>query len=79
METHTGRLIAFWTTILVDLHRTCLARSVHALQAKSANVDKLESALEVEALRCNNTAIMDIVSSQDTIVSELNGRVGALE
>ncbi len=79
MEEHTGRLIAFQTTILVDLHRTCLARGVHALQAKKTNVDELELALKAEALRRNNTAIMDIVSSQDTIVSELNGRAGVFE
>jgi hypothetical protein len=66
-------------TILVDLHRTCLARGVHALQAKRMNVDELELALELEALRRNNTAIIDIVSSQDKIVSELNGRVGVFE
>ena len=65
--------------ILVDLHRTCLARDVHALQAERTNVDKLKLALKAEALRRNNTAIMDIVSSQDTIVSELNGRVGVFE
>jgi hypothetical protein len=64
---------------LVDLHRTCLARGVHALQAERTNVDELDLALEAEALRCNNTAIMDIVSSQDTIVSEINGRVGVFE
>jgi hypothetical protein len=69
LEEHTGRLIAFLTMILVDLHRTCLARGVHALHAKRTNVDELESALEAEVLRHNNTAIMDIVSSQDTIVS----------
>ncbi len=64
---------------MVDLHRTCLARGVHALQAESPNVDELEMALEAEALRRNNTAILDIVSSQDTIVSELNSRVGVFE
>ena len=48
---------------MVDLHRTCLARGVHALQAKRTNVDELELALEEEALRRNNTMIMDIVSS----------------
>ena len=64
---------------MVDLHRTCLARGVHALQAMRTNVDELELALEVEALRRNNTAIMDIVSSSDTIVSELISRVGIFE
>jgi hypothetical protein len=48
---------------LVDLHRICLARGVHALQAKRMNIDELESALEAEALRCNNTVIIEIVSS----------------
>ncbi len=79
MEEHTGRLIAFGATILVDLHRTCLARGVHALQVERTNVDELELTLEVEVLRRNNTAIMDIVSSQDMVVSELNGRVGVFE
>ncbi len=64
---------------MVDLHRTCLARGVHTLQAKRTNIDELKSALEAEALRHNNTAIMDIISSQDMIVSELNGRVGVFE
>jgi hypothetical protein len=64
---------------LVDLHRTCLARDVHAFQAERTNVDKLELALEVEELRHNNNMIMDIVSSQDNIVSELNSRVGVFE
>ncbi len=67
------------TTILIDLHRTCLARGVHTLQAKRMNVDELEWASEAEALRRNNTLIMEIVSSQDMIVSELNGRVGVFE
>ncbi len=48
---------------MVDLNRTCLARGVHVLQAKRTNIDELELALKVEALRHNNTAIMDIVSS----------------
>jgi hypothetical protein len=43
------------------------------------NVDELKSVLEAEALRRNNTAIMDIVSSRDRIESELNGRVGVFE
>ncbi len=64
---------------MVDLHRTCLARGVHVLQAERTNVDELELALEAEALRRNNTAVMDIVSSQDMIVSELNGMVGVFE
>jgi hypothetical protein len=64
---------------LVDLHRTCLARGVHALQAERTNVDELKLVLEAEALRHNNTAIMDIVCSQDTILSELNSRVGVSE
>ncbi|KAL3810659.1 hypothetical protein ACHAXA_001048 [Cyclostephanos tholiformis] len=50
---------------------------LHALQAERANVDELESALE--ALRRNNTAIMDVVSSRDTIISELNDRVAVFE
>ncbi len=48
---------------MVDLHRTCLARGVHALQAERTNVDELKLALEAEALRRNNTAITDIVRS----------------
>ncbi len=76
---YISQLIAFWTTILVDLRWTCLAWGVHALQAKRLNIDELEPALEAKVLRRNNTAIMDIVSSWDTIVSELNGRVGVFE
>ena len=57
-----------------ELARTTL---LHALQAERNNVDELESALE--ALRRNNTAIMDVVSSRDTIVSELNDRVAVFE
>jgi hypothetical protein len=64
---------------LVDLHRTCLARGIHALQAKRTNVDELKLALEAEVLKHNNTVITDIISSQDSIVSELNGRVGVFE
>jgi hypothetical protein len=71
--------LLFGPPFLVDLHRTCLATGVHALQAKRTNVDELKSALEAEVLRRNNTAIMDIVSSSDTIVSELISRVGIFE
>jgi len=50
---------------------------VARLQTERANVDKLEST--VDTLRRNNTAIADVVSSCDSLVSELNARVAVFE
>jgi len=57
-----------------ELARTTL---LHALQTERNNVDELESALNV--LQRNNTAIMDVVSSRDELIVELNERVAVFE
>ena len=57
-----------------ELARTTL---LHALQTERTNVDELESALLV--LQRNNSAIMDVVSSRDSLISELNDRVAVFE
>ena len=57
-----------------ELARTTL---LHALQVERSNVDELEVALDT--LRSNNTAIMDMVNSRDSIISELNERVSVFE
>ena len=50
---------------------------LHPLQVERDNVDELESTLD--RLRSNNTAIMDMVHSRDTIIKELNERVSVFE
>lgn len=57
-----------------ELSRTTL---LHALQTERTNVYELESALAV--LQRNNSAIMDVVSSRDELISELNDRVAVFE
>lgn len=56
-----------------------LARStlLHALQSERASVDELESALTT--LQRNNSAIMDVVESRNSLISELNERVAVFE
>jgi hypothetical protein len=56
-----------------------LARStlLYALQSERASVDELEAALAT--LQRNNSAIMDVVESRDSLISELNERVAVFE
>ena len=56
-----------------------LARStlLHALQSERASVDELEAA--VATLQRNNSAIMDVVESRNSLISELNERVAVFE
>jgi len=57
-----------------ELSRTTL---LHALRTERSNVEELESALS--ALQRNNSAIVDVVASRDSIISELNDRVAVFE
>ncbi len=57
-----------------ELSRTTL---LHALRTERANVEELESALS--ALQRNNSAIVDVVASRDSVISELNDRVAVFE
>ncbi|KAL3785968.1 hypothetical protein HJC23_005677 [Cyclotella cryptica] len=56
-----------------------LARStlLHALQTERANVEELEAA--VVTLQRNNSAIMDVVQSRNSLINELNDRVAVFE
>ncbi|KAL9189396.1 hypothetical protein ACHAXT_009071 [Thalassiosira profunda] len=64
-----------------ERHRAAqeLARStlLHALQTERSNVEELESA--VATLQRNNSAIVDVVSSRDSLITELNDRVAVFE
>ena len=57
-----------------ELARTTL---LHALQAERQSVEELEDS--VAALQRNNSAIMDVVSSRDSLIEELNSRVAVFE
>ncbi|KAL7521507.1 hypothetical protein ACHAWX_006186 [Stephanocyclus meneghinianus] len=56
-----------------------LARStlLHALQTERSNVEELEAA--VMTLQRNNSAIMDVVQSRNSLINELNDRVAVFE
>ena len=50
---------------------------IHALQTERDNVHELEAVLS--SLQSNNSAIADMVSSRDSLINELNDRVGVFE
>jgi uncharacterized protein YlxW (UPF0749 family) len=56
-----------------------LARStlLHALQTERASVEELEASLIT--LQRNNSAIMDVVQSRNSLINELNDRVAVFE
>jgi predicted nucleic acid-binding Zn-ribbon protein len=56
-----------------------LARStlLHALQNERNNVQELETM--ISTLQQNNSAIADMVLSRDSLIEELNNRVGVFE
>ena len=50
---------------------------IHALQTERDNVHELKAVLS--SLQSNNSAIADMVSSRDSLINELNDRVGVFE
>ena len=57
-----------------DLARSTL---LHALQTERNNVNELETM--ISTLQQNNSAIADMVQSRDSLIEELNKRVGVFE
>lgn len=57
-----------------DLARSTL---LHALQTERASVEELEASLIT--LQRNNSAIMDVVQSRNSLINELNDRVAVFE